>query len=217
MKPIRIPVPQVTDPGFDNQCLQAISKGILKFILDKDYSFEELDGKTGHLPGKWTFTVQAVRMLHKEGINFMWSSNSNLTILEGEERIRKEYGESAENIIQHMNMPDVMEAAHYVIEHGLHKQNTIAVHDIEEHLRQGHPIILLIDVPTLRGERAPGAPGIYAGHFITLVGFDNEQFYYHDSGPRRPGTNVAISKQHLLDAWNVLGTDNTAIIILGKR
>ncbi|MEW6609351.1 MAG: cysteine peptidase family C39 domain-containing protein [bacterium] len=68
----------------------------------------------------------------------------------------------------------------------------ITIKDLKELLENKHPIIALLSPSVLYG----GIVGF--GHFVTIIGLDEERIYYHD-----PGLEKDLSKERdiFFEAW----------------
>jgi len=84
--------------------------------------------------------------------------------------------------------------------------------DIKSHIKDNHLPLILID-----WNKITGKTGFYQGHMGVLTGFDNDNFFFHQSGPANPQPNMPIPKGKLMEAWNANETDNDIVIVYGKR
>jgi uncharacterized protein YvpB len=57
----------------------------------------------------------------------------------------------------------------------------------------------------------------FTGHLVVVTGFDDQNVFFHESGPFNAQPNYKVPKRLFIDAWNSKGTDNDAIIVFGKR
>lgn len=203
--------PNTTGDG--NQCYQVAMKSVIKYFLNKEMSSEELDKLTKRKEGFWTYTPQVVPPLYDLGLNVKCYSKSALEpFLEGESYIRKYYGKDAEQILQHTDLEAMIWSIKNMQKYNLFEVRVLRYEEIEKHLREGHVPICLVNHKVILGKEGP-----YQGHAVTLTGFDSDNVYLHDSGPKDPTPNMKVKKQVFIEAWNANGTDNDVVITFGKR
>ena len=211
MKSVRLEIPFYENKG-GKQCMQAVMASILKYFLNKEYSLEELDKLTRRTDKFWTNTSQGALVLHELGLKIKFYSKEDLEpFLEGESFIRKHYGKDADKILKNMNLPIIIKTIKKLLEYNIFKRKIISLREIEEHLKVGHLVSVLIDYNKIinRG-------GFYQGHFVIVTGFDEENIYYHDSGP--PSIkDRKVNKEIFIKAMNANGTDNDCVIVSGGR
>jgi hypothetical protein len=206
-------VPFYANVGDGKQCMQVAMQGVLRKFLGKEYSREQLDTLTGRNPNQWTWTVQVVSVLHDLGLHVRYFSKAPLEpLLAGETYLREMFGPAAEKVIPLTNVPGVVKSTKELLTRDLFEQRLLSPEEIEEHLRVGRPLIVLVDHNVIVGR-----VDYYNGHVLTLTGFDQAHFYYHESGPHNPEANKRISKELFFRAWNAHGTDNDVIVIYGRR
>lgn len=192
--------------------MQVTMKSVLKYFLNKDFSLEELDKLTGRKENLSTWTTQGVAVLHDLGLKVKYYSKSDLKpFLEGEPFIRKHFGKDAEKILKSTDIPVLLESIKIVLKYNIFEIKKLSFKDIENHIKQGHILVILID-----NNKIVGKEGFYQGHFVVVTGFDDENIFYHDSGPKNPEANKKVKKKVFEEAMNANGTDNDCIIVLGK-
>ena len=186
---------------------------VLKYFLNKDYSLGELDKLTKRKAGLWTWISQMALALHDLGLDIKLYSKTDLEpFLEGEPFIRKHFGADAGKILKFADLPVAIESIRKVMSHNLFEKRKFSFNEIERHIKQGHVPLMLIDHNKLIGKKGP-----YQGHLAVLTGFDKQNVFYHESGPKKPEANKRIPKKTFMRAWNANGTDNDVIIVFGKR
>ena len=196
-----------------NQCMQVTMKIVLKHFLDKDFSLEELDKLTGRKKGFWTWTSQIVPVLYDLGLEVKYYSKTDLEpFLEGETFIRRHFGKDAEKILKYADLPVVMNSIRKSLKYRLFEKKVLSINDIESHIQDRHVPLVLIDHNKIIGKN-----DFYQGHFVVVTGFDEENIYYHESGPNNPQANKKIKKEIFSEAMNSNGTDNDVVIVFGKR
>jgi hypothetical protein len=185
----------------------------INYFLDKDYSLEELDNLTGRKKNLWTYTAQIVSVLYDLGLDLKYYSKEELEpFLEGEPFIRKHFEKDAEKILKFTDVTTLVKSIKKLLNYNIFEKRVLSLKDIEEHLKQGHIPMVLIDYnKILRTE------GFYHGLFVVLTGFDDDYIYFHESGPRNPEPNKKVKKEFFEEAMNSNGTDNDCVIVFGKR
>ena len=196
-----------------NQCMQVTMKIVLKHFLDKDFSLEELDKLTGRKKGFWTWTSQIVPVLYDLGLEVKYYSKTDLEpFLEGETFIRRHFGKDAEKILKYADLPVVMNSIRKSLKYRLFEKKVLSINDIESHIQDRHVPLVLIDHNKIIGKN-----DFYQGHFVVVTGFDEENIYYHESGPTSPQANRKVKKGIFSEAMNANGTDNDVVIVFGER
>jgi len=209
---MKLSVPFYENKGDGNQCMQVTMKSVLKHFLDKDFSLEELDKLTGRKNGLWTWTSQVVTVLHDWGLKVKYYSKSDLEpFLQGEPFIRKHFGKDAEKILQFTDLPVVLESIKKLLKYDIFEKRKLSFDEIESHIEQRHVSLMLIDHNKIVGKEGP-----YQGHFVVVTGFDDQNVFYHESGPKNPEANKKVLKSTFIEAWNANGTDNDVVIVYGK-
>ncbi len=196
------------------QCLQVAMQIVLKYYLNKEYSLKELDKLTGRKKGFWTWTPQIITVLFDLGLDSIYYSKTPLEpFLKGESFIREHFGQKdAEEMIKNSDIPVIVESIKKTLDYSLFQTKDLQIADLEKALDNNQLPMVMIDYNKLILKDEP-----YSGHFIVLTGYDAENIFYHESGPRDIEPNRKISKEDFLRAWEANGTDKDCIIIRGKR
>ncbi|MBU2576496.1 MAG: peptidase C39 family protein [Nanoarchaeota archaeon] len=196
-----------------NRCVPICGKIVLEHFLGKKYSSDKLDDLMGRKSGMWTYISQLVKVLHNEGLDVKYYSKFDLEpILEGEPFLRRHYGKDAEVILKHTDLPVVLDATKKVLGFEVFEKGEPSMNQIEEQLEQGHIPIVVIDNNKISGKK-----GDFQGHVVVITGFDEENVYFHESGPRNLTPNKKVNKELFVSAMNANGTDNDCVIVFGKR
>ena len=192
-----------------NQCQQVCARTALQVAGKPDISLADLDRLSGRLPNQWTFTQQIVgALLEKEVALRYYSSTALEPFLRGKEFILAQYGADAAHIVSKVNCEALVEATKKILLTRSFEQRVLQPDEIEKFLADGNCVIITIDYNTLTGKKGP-----YQGHTIVLTGYDHDNFYYHENGPRNPKPHVAVQKNALLGAWRHPATDCDAVVI----
>ena len=208
MKLLEIPFYKNDENGV--QCLQVCMKSILKYLLDKDFSLEELDSLTYRKENYWTWTHQILKPLHELGLHVTYYSKGDLQdVLRGEEFIKEEFKEHAQTILQHTDIEAVVRSAKEALKLNLCQKQETTLKQLEEYLLQKYAVFVLVDANVLYQRNNTN----FQGHFIMLTGFDEENIYYHESGPNNPKPNSKVSKEIFEQAFSALGTDRDCVVV----
>ncbi len=208
---MKLSVPFYENKGDGKQCVQVAMKSILKHFLDRDFSLEELDRLTGRKNGLWTWISQCVIVLHDLGLKVKYYSKSDLEpYLQGEPFIRKRYGKDSEKILKFTDLPIVLDSIKNLLKYNIFEKRKMSFDEVESHIKQGYVPLMSIDHNKIVGKK-----DLYQGHFVVVTGFDDQNVFYHESGPKNPGENKKVLKSTFIYAWN--GTGNDIVIVYGKQ
>ena len=130
--------------------------------------------------------------------------------LEGEPFIRGHFGKDADTILKYTDLPVVIESIKKLLKYNIFEKKVLQLTEIESHIKKGHVVMALIDNNKIISKEG------YQGHFVILTGFDHENVFYHDSGPRDAKPDKRISKSAFMEACSANGTDNDIVIVSGK-
>jgi len=192
-----------------NQCLQVTMKTVIKHFLNKDISLEELDKLTGRKDHFWTYTTQAITVLHDLGLKLKYYSIEEFEpLLEGEPYIKKHFGKNAERILKFTDLPVLIKSIKKSLELDIFEKKALKLDDLEEYLEKGAISIINIDYNYIK-------EGLFVGHYVIITGFDNDHIYFHNSGPDNPTPNQKVKKDILLKAWDAAERD--VIVVFGKE
>ena len=195
-----------------SRCVPVCGKIVLEHFLGKKYSLDLLDKLMKRKPNMWTYTAQLVNVLHKEGLNVRYYSKFDLKpFLEGEPFFRKHFGKDAETILKYTDLPVVLEAIEKILYSDIFEKRELSISEIEENLMKGNIPIVVID-----NNKISGKEGNFQGHVVVVTGFDEENIYFHESGPTNPTPNKKVKKETFIEAMNANGTDNDCVIVFKK-
>lgn len=206
-------VPFYTNTNDGNQCYQVCMQAVLDYYLGKKYSVEELDKLTKRKTGMWTWTTQIVPVLYDLGLEVKYYSKDNPELFSGGEKaIRDYFGQDAEKILEHTNVPVMIESIKNCQKYNLFEERVLPFKEIEDHISQNHVVLALIDWNIVAEKE-----DLFEGHMVVVTGFDESNVYYHESGPVNPQPNKKVSKKLFVRAWNEPSTGNDLVIVMGKR
>ena len=110
------------------------------------------------------------------------------------------------------DLPVLINSIDKLINKNIFEKRILSLSEIEKHILKGHVPIVLIDNNKVSGKR-----DLYQGHYVVLTGFNDNDIYYHDSGPTDALPNKKVPRERFIEAFNANGTDNDVIIVYGKR
>jgi ribosomal protein L21E len=213
---MKLNIPFFVNSKDGKACMQVSLLSAIKFFdATANINVAKLDELTGRREGLQTWTQQGVAAIAKLGFALKYYSGEPLEpALRGEEYVREKYAEDEARIsviLSQSNMSAVVESTKYLLDKSIFEKKVLTLKEIEQHVRNGHVVIVLLDWNIVKGRNGP-----YHGHFVIITGFDENKFYVHNSGPEKPEENKEIPKDTFLRAWNAKGTDNDLIVIFGK-
>lgn len=96
-------------------------------------------------------------------------------------------------------------------------RNNIDQHYLKDILNYGHPFVVLVDYRPVMAAGIYQYP-IYGGHFVTVVGYDHENFIVHDPyWDFNGGAYIKWPNAVFERAWNQPGTQYARIILLNRE
>ena len=195
------------------QCYQVSMQIPIKHFLKKECSLGELDRLTDRRGVFYTYTTQVVPVLYEMGLDVRYYSPIDPSpMLGGESYIREHYGKDADAYLKFTDMESMIKSVKNMLKYNLFEQRKMTSEEMEDHIRNGHIVLALIDYAKLIGVKAN-----YSGHVVVMTGFDKDNFYIHQCGPENPEPNMKVKKEVFLAAWNTNGTDNDIVVVFGKR
>ncbi len=90
-------------------------------------------------------------------------------------------------------------------------ERSLALEEILAKLSGDCVPILILDWSKIKGS------GRFIGHFVPIVGYDDEHVYVHNQGLLKPGPFIAIKKDLFEAARKATGTDEDILFVHRKR
>ncbi len=205
----------------DKRCMQVSMKIVLEYFLGKRYTLEKLDELTGKKKHQPTETKQAVAVLHNLGLKVSYYSKEPIEPFldpkELEDYFREHLGvERAKSCLESLNVKVVIQSSKKISQQGLFEHRKLSFSEIEKYMEAGCVSIMVIDPEVI--VRGIGRPeGLLENHSVVVTGFDENNVFFHESGPIKPEPNKKVSKQTFVAACNTETTDSDVIIVCGKR
>ena len=167
---------------------------VLEYYLDKKFSIEKLDELTSRKDKYYTWSTQFVSVLYELGLEIKDYTFDKIEpyYFHRKNHIIKKWGADADYILSVTDLSTFLPSVKKAMDN--------------------HLIIITVDWNFVYG-----ISGSFDGHFIVLTGYDKNNFYYHESGPKYICPNKSISKEKLEFAANLDKECQEIIIIYGKR
>ncbi len=197
----------------EQDCIHVSCLSLINYFAGKNYSLDEWYSLSKRKPGFLVYLSQMVAVLHDAGLDVKYFSRvSPLPYGEGETYIREHFGETAEHVLAHTDLPSLVNSIHQLVQFKLFQNKVLDAEEMEIHLQQRHGIILIVDGTIILGKEGP-----FQRQAIVLTGYDKSHFFFHHSGKDFPAPDMIVPKKTLLDAFNAPNTNNEVIIVYGKR
>lgn len=173
-------------------CVGAVYRMILKYYLNTDITWEQIDSMAKSVPGKgtWTFPLStAATMLGIKITNIEITDYAKL-YREGVRYLKKVVGEqSTEYYLEKSNIREVLPLIPEFLKNVPHETRKGTVKDILTALKNGKLVGAEINASQLN--HTPG----HALHFVLLYDADKSHLTFHDPGlPPKPGRVVTIDE-----------------------
>jgi len=184
----------------DLNCGSAALKMILAY-LGKDFNIEELEEKTGIKPGKGVYTIQLANAAKSFGFEVDYYTK-NLGF--NEEHLKHEFYQKYSEMDLEQSNRFTLEAKKLGVNLN---ERTISLEEISRRITENSVPLILLDWNIVKNKKG------YQGHFVPIVGYDNENIYVHNPGPNDEGESFPIPKEIFEKARKADGTDEDVAII----
>ena len=192
-------------PFFKQTTTQNCGPVALKMVLGylgKDKPLEELEKLCGLREGKAISTLHMAIAAQRTGFRAVFYSKS---LMFNEDNLKEEYYKKITDAKLLEELRGINKEAEKLgvtmIERGLDLSEIVDI------VSEGDVPIVLIDWNLIRGRKG------YQGHFVPVVGYDDDNVYIHNSGFENTGSFVSIEKDLFDKARKVFGTDEDVLIV----
>ncbi len=179
----------------------------LKMVLayfGKDFPSETLEEKTGIKSEKGISTIQIATAASSLGYKSRFYSKH---ILFNEQLLKHEfYQKYADNLTLESSKQLVQEAKKVGVDV---QEKELSLTELLGFVTQKSVPIVLIDWNVVKGSREKG----YQGHFVPIVGYDEQNIYIHNHGFNNPLAFMPITRELFDEARKAEGTDEDVAII----
>lgn len=170
----------------------------LKYLMpQKEYSWEELDKLTAKKEGLWTWPLAALIRLRSMGFEVVNIERFDYDRFgkEGEAYLYEFYGDEVGMAqSQHSDLPHEQQWAKAFTKNVSTQTRSPTIDDIKKFVQNGWVVITNINARKLNQKRG------YAGHFVVIVGYDEDKIIIHDPG-LPPLENRAVPVETFERAW----------------
>lgn len=179
----------------------------LKMVLSyfgKNYDIENLKEKTGIKKGKGISTIQIATAAALLGHKTDFYSKS---LFMDEENFKMDfYKKYAEDNLLEQSKQLIEEAKKAGVKI---EEKKLTLKEILTRVNENEIPIILLDWNVVKENREKG----YQGHFVPIVGYDEENIYVHNQGLNNPTEFLKIKKEIFEEARKAKGTDEDIVII----
>lgn len=178
---------------------------ILDYFGDKS-SIDELCERAGILEGKGVYTIQIATAAKKSGFKVdFFSKHIGYNPEHEKEEFYKKYAELDENYSDKIII-DAKKSGVNLFE------KAVSFDDFLKFISGDSLIVVLLDVNVI----FDGKYGGYQGHFVPIVGYDEENVYVHTLTDKDTKDGFAISRELFDKARKASGTDEDFLIVYRK-
>lgn len=185
-------VPFVPNSPDDMHCVPAVFRMIYKYFLNKDLSWDEIDGILKVVPGKGTWTFPGLTALAKNGLKIIHIEPLDYQKLyqEGPNYLRKVFGkETADYYINKSNISSVIKYIPQYMKLVNQINRVSSVYEILKYLKKGSIITAEVNSRILNGKRGLSL------HYILIYDFDDKHIIFHDPGlPPKKARKVTVEE-----------------------
>lgn len=174
------------------RCVQAVYRMVLKYFLDIDCTWNQIDAMAKAVPGKGTWTFPLNTAVTKLGIRA-----TNIEITDYTQLYKKGVGylhevngeKSAAYYIEKSNIASVIPYIPEFLNTVTHLSRKGTIDDILQALREGKLVCAEVNASILNHSDG------HSLHSILLYDTDDKNITFHDPGlPPKPGRTVSIEK-----------------------
>ena len=198
---IRLEVPFYKQTTKTN-CGPVVLRMVISY-LDKDIDLEILEKRTRIKEGKAVLTIQIAIASALSGFPTEFFSKK---ISFNKENLKLEfYQKYLDNKVDHEKLIEEAKNVGVKIE-----ERRMPIEELLRNVTNKTIPIILLDWNVIKGESG------YQGHFVPIVGYDNESVYVHNNGLNNPTPFLKIKRELFEQARKSEGTDEDIIIVHHK-
>lgn len=193
-----VKIPFYPNTPDDTHCYQAALKMVLQhFLPNRNFSYEQLDEITAHLPGLSTWPTKGMLELRKLGFDIVVIEgfDPEAFVKRGGDYLTEQYGsEVGDWAINNSDIPQEQELYSEFIKHKLHQIRLPEISEIKSYIEKGYLVICNVNSSALNEKTG------YVGHSVVIFDYDNAGLTLHDPG-LPPLENRKISNDLFMKAW----------------
>jgi hypothetical protein len=206
-------VPFFANTADNTHCVQASFKIMLKYFLPKrDFSWEELDKLSHKTAGKGTWWFPMLLEIEKMGLKTKYIEHFDYQryLKEGNAYVLAIYGpEAGKWYLEKSNLTEVKGLIPEFLKQSVGQRRAAELSDIDDLLAKGWLVGIDLNSRTLN--KRPG----FSSHMIVIYEKAGQNYLFHDPGlPPKPRRKVPPGL--LLKAWQYAGSENVALIAVGR-
>ncbi len=183
-------------------CGPANLKMVLAY-LGKDYNLRILEEKTGINEGKGISTMQIA--IGAASLNYKTDFYS-INILLNEKNLILDFYKNYSDLDLELSKKLVEKAKSLGVKI---QEQTISLNELLSFVAETSIPIILVDWNIIKNRKEKG----YQGHFVPIVGYDEENIYIHNCGLNDGEPFVKIPKETFDEARKAQGTDEDIVVI----
>lgn len=210
---MKLNVPFFSNTSDNTHCFQAGIKMVLKFFEpNKDYNFEELDRLSAKKEGLWTWPTAMTLNLYNMGYEVIaWEDFDYQSFIDNPEQyLFKKCGEEvAKEQIAYSDLAQEKGFMREFMRIGTWKRVIPTQNDIKKFLRKGFLVCCNVNAKTLNHKNG------YEGHFVIVIGWDNDGLILHDPG-LPPRKNRHVDQKTFEKSWAYPTPDFKSIMAIKK-
>lgn len=186
-------------------CGPAALRMIIAYF-DQDIGLEILEQRTGIQEGKGVSTIQIATAAALSGYKTDFFSKH---IYFNEENLKLDFYQKYSDATQQSKkvVEDAQKAGVRL------EEKAISLEELLHKISNESVPIILLDWNIVKGTKEKG----YQGHFVPVVGYDNENIYVHSHGLTNPTPFLSIKREIFEEARKANGTDEDIIIIHRRK
>lgn len=210
---MKLQVPFFPNTPDDTHCYQAVLQMIIGYFLPLEtHTLQDLDSITGKMDEKWTWPTAGLLWLRSKGLRVrtieLFSNKSFVDF--GEQYLREYYGEAvAREQIAHSAISIERERLRLAGDELDQEVRIPELRDIYAALDTNSLVMCTINACVLAGTEG------YVGHFVLVVGYENESIIVHDPG--LPGMAYREVSTDLFErAWGYPDTKAKSATVISR-
>ena len=195
---VKYKVPFYSNTSDNTHCYQASIKSVLKYFFpEKTFSFEELDKLSEKKEGLWTWGQRATINMIKMGFDVvdidLWDIDE--FVKTGRSYLLKKFGkEVAEIQAKNSDLEAARKNYKEFGDYNVHKNRIAEIEDIKALLKKGYLVCCNVNSRALNNVKG------YSGHFVVILGYDENNLFLHDPG-LPPQKDRKVSLPQFIKAW----------------
>jgi len=182
-------------------CVHAAMHGVIKHFSGEYYSLNYLNALMNPEHDMWVWPFQAVKALNEAGMFVRLFSQYDSKTFSSIDSLKASFPKHAGLT----SIESLQESCNFINDNALHEKRVLSLSEIDKLIHDGCvPIVLL------------GSKN-HLGKYVVLTGYDEKNFYYHESGPEKAEPNKKMSKERFLEKWDRQPSNNMVIVVYGKK